>query len=83
MTNLIVVAGTVGLVLLGGLIVTIYWLSKARKAQVEAELISDSLIAAKRGQHAIKEIMEEPVAFEPAWLERERKRLRNNDRDDG
>lgn len=79
MNALIVSAGSIGLALLVGLVAAIFWLSKARKAQVVAESKSNGLEKALELKHEADKIMAEPVADESAWLAATRERLRDQD----
>ncbi len=80
MNSLIVAAGSVGLVLLVGLIITIYWLSKARKGQVKAEAEATALREGNAKRVDADKIMAEPVADESAWLVTAAERLRDSRR---
>lgn len=80
MNGLIVAAGSVGLVLLVGLVAAIFWLSKARKAQAVAETKTDALEGALELKHEGDKIMAEPVADESAWIADWARRLREAER---
>jgi len=80
MDGLIVAAGSVGLVLFTGLIAAIFWLSKARKAQVKAESKAEALSKGAELRKNADKIMAEPVADESAWLVTAAERLRDDRR---
>ena len=80
MESILYGVGVVLLLLLIALSAAIYWLSKSRAKQVEAELNLKALQGGKERHNAADKIMEEPVADEFAWLLAIDARLRDTNR---
>ena len=79
MSGLLWAACSAGLLLVVGLVSSIIWLSKSRKAQVKAEIQVKALTEGMEKRNEADAIMAEPVADESAWLIAAAERLRDSD----